>query len=147
MRTLAFMFAAVVGALVASLPAAADNRPAELPMFQMLNGEISRDTLSDGGGVVLATTDAGIGCASLVTGAVYELHCNANAHVCPFGDGGCSTSITSPAYGRPLAASSASSPAPYYLVLQPNPTAGATKLVCAMPAATASLTCAAFRLR
>lgn len=147
MRTLAFIVAAIVGVLLGAMPAAADNRPAELPMFQMLNGEVTRDTLSDGGGVNMSTTDAGIGCADLVTGGVYEVHCNANAHLCPFGDGGCSTSILSPAYGRPVAASSASSPQPYFLVLQGNSTAGATKLVCAMPAAAASLTCAAFRLR
>lgn len=141
----AFLAAALVGLLVSSVPAQAGNRPSETPLLQSLNGEVSRDVQSDGGGLSMWTSDAGIGCATVSTGAVYEVHCSAAAHICPWGDGGCSTAITSPNYGRPVGASTASSPAPYYLVMQPDSVA--TKQVCAMPSSASTLTCAVFRMR
>lgn len=135
----------VLGLALAVSPAAAANRPSDGVMFQLLNGEVSREQQADGGGLTLWTADAGIGCAQVATGAVYEMHCNAAAHFCGWNDGGCSSAINSQAYGRPVAASSAGSPAPYFFLTQGD--TAATKQVCATPASGATLTCALFRMR
>lgn len=147
---LGFLFAlgVAMGLALAISPAHADNRPAgELSLFTLLNGEVSRDLQSDGGGVSLWTSDAGIACATVYTGKVYEMHCSAAAHFCAWGDGGCSTTPSSQNYGRPIAASSALDPRPYYFVVQGDQTFQSTKLVCAIPSATAALTCPLFRMR
>lgn len=136
----------VLGLVLSVSPAHAGNRPSDGVMYQMLNGEVSREMQADGGGLTLWTADAGIGCAQVATGAVYEMHCNAAAHFCGWSDGGCSTTIGSQAYGRPVAASSASAPVPYFFVTQGD-TSSSTKLVCAIPSASAALTCSLFRMR
>lgn len=136
----------VAGLVLSVSPAQAGNRPSDGVMFTLLNGEVSRELQADGGGLTLWTADAGIGCAQVATGAAYEMHCNAGAHFCGWSDGGCSATIGSQAYGRPVAASSVSTPAPYFFVTQGD-TANATKLVCAVPSASAALTCSLFRMR
>lgn len=155
---LGFLAGIAIGLAVAVLPANAENRPAELPLFQSLNGEVMRDLnagpglAADGGGLTLWSMDAGPGCNTVRTGAVYEMHCNAAVHFCPWGnDGGvglavCGTTIGNVAYGRPVAASSASSPAPFFFVTEAG-TQGATKSICITPASTAAATCALFRLK
>jgi hypothetical protein len=145
MTRIGFFSGVLLGLAIAVLPAHAGNRPSETPMFQMLNGEVSRDVQADGGGQSMWTADAGIGCATVSTGAVYEVHCSAAAHVCAWGDGGCSATASSPSYGRPVNASTASAPAPYFVIMQSD--AAATKLLCAVPSASAALTCAVFRMR
>ena len=152
---LGFVFAAglVMGLALAVTRAEAGNRPSELPLFSMLNGEVSRDLnaggggfpLADGGGLTLATHDAGIGCNLVATGAVYEMHCSAAGHFCPWSDGGCSSAIGSQAYGKPVNASVATAPAPYYFVTEASTTA--TKLVCVTPSASAAMICAMFRMK
>lgn len=136
-------------------PAQAENRPyGELNFFQLLNGEVSRELntgggsfpLADGGGLSIVTYDAGIGCNTVATGAVYEVHCNAAGHFCPWGDGGCSSAIGSQNYGRPINASTATAPAPYYFTAQPGAT-GTSKLICVTPSASASMVCALFRMK
>lgn len=147
----------VVLGLLLSVPAAqAENRPTELDLFQRLNGETYRDLnaggggfpLADGGGLSLMTLDAGIGCNTLRTGAVYEMHCDSPVHFCPWGDGGCSNAIGSQAYGKPVNASTPSAPFPFYFVVEGNATSGATKLICITPASgDATAICAPFRMK
>lgn len=140
----------VLGLVLSVSDAHAGNRPSDGVMFQMLNGEVSREAnalVTDGGGLSLWTVDAGPGCNTVATGAVYEMHCNAGAHFCVWGDGGCSSTIGSQGYGRPVAASSPSAPAPYFFVTQSD-TTNATKQVCVAPASgSTSTTCALFRMR
>jgi hypothetical protein len=140
-----FLAGVLMGLVVSVLPVHAGTRPSETPMLQMLNGEVSRDVQNDGGGLSMWTSDAGIGCATVATGAVYEIHCSAAAHVCAWGDGGCSATAASPNYGRPVNASTASAPAPYFVLTQSD--AAPSKLLCAIPSASAALTCAVFRMR
>lgn len=143
--------------LALTIPRAqAENRPSETPMFQLLNGEVSRDLnlgegssgSADGGGLTLMTLDAGIGCNTVRTGTVYEMHCDSPVHFCAWGDGGCSTAIGSQNYGRPVNASTPAAPAPYYFISAPNSTAAARKQVC-MTCATgdAQCICALFRMQ
>lgn len=150
----AFLFAALFMGIAPSLPALVlgGNRPTADNAFLTLNGEVTRDLntsasgLADGGGATLWTADAGIGCNAVATGAAYEMHCNTAGHFCAWSDGGCSSTIGSQAYGRPVAASTASSPAPYFFVTQTD-TANSTQQVCYTPASGATGTCALFRLR
>lgn len=139
----------------------AANRPyGELNFFQLLNGEISRDmntasgpfNQADGGGLTLWTNDAGPGCNSLATGAVYEMHCSAAGHFCPWGsDGGaglafCGNVIGNVAYGKPINASTPTAPAPFYFVTAPS--TSATKSVCIVPAVgTLGMTCVPYRMQ
>jgi hypothetical protein len=159
MKPIHFIAGAVgfVLALVVTIPSAqAANRPgSELNFFQILNGEQSRDLnagaesggLADGGGITLMTLDAGIGCNALATGAVYEMHCDSAGYLCLWGDGGCSSAISSQAYGRPINSSTPNAPAPVFFTLQTD-TTNATKLVCVTPASgDATMICAPFRLR
>lgn len=140
----------VLGLVLSIAPAHAGNRPSDGVMFQMLNGEVSRELnslVADGGGLTLVTYDAGPGCGLVSTGAVYEMHCNAGAHFCGWNDGGCSSTIGSQAYGRPVAASTTSAPAPYFFMTQAD-TVNTTKLVCIAPASgNSTAQCALFRMR
>lgn len=148
-----------MGLALSIRPAQAENRPSEGPLFQLLNGEVSREmnagagANADGGGLSLYSVDAGPGCNNVATGAVYEMHCNAAGHFCPWGsDGGaglafCGTTIGSVAYGKPVNASTPSAPAPFYFVAGPG-TQGSTKNVCIVPASgTLAMTCALFRMK
>lgn len=130
--------------------ATAGNRPTADNGFLMLNGEQTRDlnvTVADGGGLTLVTLDAGVGCNLVATGAVYEMHCNAAGYFCAWGDGGCSSAISSQAYGRPVNASTPTAPAPFFFMTQTD-TTNATKQVCITPASgTVNMICAPFRLR
>jgi len=141
----------LAGLVVSVAPARAENRPSETPLFQMLNGEVSRElnaVVADGGGLTLMTLDAGIGCNLVATGAVYEMHCDSPVHFCAWEDGGCSVAIGSQSYGRPVNASTPSSPSPYFFVTKSDPTVGATKQVCMTPASgDAQAICALFKLR
>lgn len=130
-------------------PARAENRPAELPMFQMLNGEVRRDLntsactgLADGGGLTLWTADAGIACNCVKTGIPYKLVCQQASYFCPWGDGGCSATVGSPNFGDPVATNT-----PYYFIPEGDPTRGATKLVCMIQTAAAVGTCVPFRMQ
>lgn len=150
-NTIALALGVIVGFLFAVSPASAGPRPAgENATLQSLNGEVSRELnslVADGGGLTLVTYDAGPGCGLVATGAVYEMHCNAGAHFCGWSDGGCSSTIGSQSYGRPVASSSPSAPAPYFFMTQPD-TVNATKLVCIAPASGSSTAqCALFRMR
>lgn len=144
------LFMGLALSLFVSAPAQAENRPyGELNYLHQLNGEQTRATQADGGGLAMHTSDAGIGCASVPTGGAYEFHCNAAGHFCPWNDGGtafCSSSIQLVTYGRPIAASSASSPAPFFYTA-PAGTTGSTKSICITPASGATMTCAVFRLQ
>ena len=142
----AFLAAALLGLLLSAGPVSAEGRPSPAQLDLMLSGEVSRSVQSDGGGLALYTTDAGIACATVATGGVYELHCSVAAHVCPWGDGGCSITAASPNYGRPVGPSSAATPAPYVVTMTQG-AQDATKLLCAIPSASATMTCAVFRLR
>lgn len=151
-----FALGFMAGLVLSVHPAQAENRPTEVPMLQMLNGEVSRDLnlgegtspLADGGGLTLMTLDAGIGCNTVRTGAVYEMHCDSPVHFCAWVDGGCSNAIGSQNYGRPVNSSTPASPAPYYFIAAPNSTAGARKLVCITPASgDATAVCALFRMQ
>ena len=146
---IALALGVAMGLALAVHPALADNRPSDGVQFTLLNGEVSRELNSlDGGGLTLWTTDAGIGCNNVRTGKTYEMHCSAGVHFCAWSDGGCSSSVNSQAYGRPVAASSPSSVAPYYFIAAPDSTAGSTKQVCMTPASgTAAATCALFLMR
>lgn len=156
MRTLSFVFALgiAMGLALSVTPAEAGTRPgSELGLFQILNGEVVRELnasgggFADGGGLSIVTLDAGIGCNTLATGAVYEMHCDSAGHFCPWGDGGCSNAIGSQAYGKPINASTPTAPAPFYFVLQGDST-NATKRVCVTPVSgDATMICAPFRLR
>jgi len=145
----------VLGLALHVSPARADQRPpSDVSLMQALNGEVSRDLNSasctgwaDGGGLTLWTADAGIGCNCVRTGAVYEMHCDVGVYFCPWGDGGCSVTIGSPNYGKPVKASTKDSPAPFYFVAKPDSTPGATKQVCMTQATTAGATCALYRLQ
>lgn len=152
MKNIALVAGLLMGlalSLLVASPAQAENRPyGELNYFQQLNGEQSRSTQSDGGGLAMHTADAGIGCASVPTGGAYEIHCNAAGHFCPWDDGGtafCSSSIHLTTYGRPVGASTASSPAPFFYTASPGATS-TTKSICVTPSSGASMTCAVFRL-
>lgn len=149
----------VMGLALSFNSANAENRPAELGLFSQLNGEVSRGVNTaaggnaDGGGLSLYSVDAGPGCNNVATGGVYEIHCNAAGHFCPWGsDGGaglafCGTTIGNLAYGKPIAASTPSSPAPFWYVA-PAGDVGAVKNICIVPASgTLSMTCAVFRMR
>lgn len=158
----AFLFAAVFMGLAPNLSplVLGENRPyGELNYLQQLNGEVTRGVNAlggannDGGGLSLYSVDAGPGCNNVPTGGVYEIHCNAAGHFCPWGsDGGaglafCGTTIGNVAYGKPVAASSPSSPAPFFYTA-PAGTTGSTKNICIVPASgTLSMTCAVFQLR
>lgn len=136
---------------VLALGAVAANRPyGELNFFQILNGEQSRSTQTDGGGLAMYTADAGIGCADVPTGGVFEIHCNTAGHFCPWGsDGGtafCSSTIGLVTYGRPINASTPDAPAPVFYTA-PAGSAAATKSICVTPKSGAtSMTCAVFQL-
>jgi hypothetical protein len=158
---LGFVFALglVMGLALSIQPAQAETRPAELGLFTMLNGEVSREMntstggFADGGGLTLWSIDAGPGCNNVATGAVYEMHCNAAGRFCPWGtDGGaglafCGTTIGAVGYGKPVNASTETAPAPYWFVTAPG-AQGATKNVCIVPAAgSVNMTCALFRMR
>lgn len=147
---IALALGVVLGLVLSISPVHAGNRPSDGVMFQMLNGEVYRDlnTYSpDGGGLTLFVNDAGVGCTTVATGAVYEMHCNAGAHFCAWSDAGCSSNIALQSYGRPVAASTTSAPAPYFFVTQSD-TASTSKLVCIAPASgSTSSTCALFRMR
>lgn len=150
---LALGLGVVLGLIVSVSPSYAGNRPSETPLFQMLNGEVSRELngtggsfpLADGGGLSVVTYDAGVGCQAVATGAVYEAHCSAAGHFCPWGDGGCSSAIGSQNFGKPVNASTATAPAPFWFVTEASTTS--TKLVCVTPSASASMVCALFRMR
>lgn len=150
----AFLFAAFFMGIAPNLPSLVlgGNRPyGELNYLQQLNGAQTRSTQSDGGGLALYTADAGIGCVDVPTGGIYEIHCNAAGHFCPWGsDGGtafCSSTISMVTYGRPVAASSAAAPAPFFYTAPPG-TTGSTKNICVTPASgSASVTCAVFPLQ
>jgi hypothetical protein len=157
--SIVFALGLVMGLVLAVFPAHAENRPAELGLFTQLNGEVSRGVNTaaggnaDGGGLSLYSVDAGPGCNNVATGGVYEIHCNAAGHFCPWGsDGGaglafCGTTIGNLAYGKPVAASTPSSPAPFWYVA-PAGDVGAVKNICIVPASgTLSMTCAVFRMR
>ena len=148
---LGFVAGVLLGLTLAVIPAQAGNRPAELGLFSMLNGEVSRDLNSvvlDGGGATLFSPDGSfIACNNVATGAVYEMHCNIAGHFCAWSDGGCSTAISSQAYGRPVNASTPAAPAPYFFVTEAS-TTSATKQVCYVPVAgSAAATCALFRMK
>ena len=147
---LGFVAGMAIGLVLAVAPAQAGNRPAELGLFSMLNGEVSRDlnaVVADGGGVTLMTLDAGIGCNLVSTGAVYEMHCDSAGHFCAWSDGGCSSAVSSQAYGRPVNASTPAAPAPYFFVTEAS-TSSATKQVCYTPASgDATGICALFRMK
>lgn len=122
-------------------------------IFVRLNGVQSRpmnSLVADGGGLTLMSLDAGPGCNNVSTGQVYEMHCNAGAHFCPWNDGGvsCSSTIGAVTYGRPVAASSPSAPAPFFFVAPGDGSLTATSTsVCIAPASgSTSATCALFRL-
>lgn len=156
----AFLFAAVFMGIAPNLSplVLGENRPyGELNYLQQLNGEQTRlmnpaSTGADGGGLTLWSIDGGPGCNDVPTGGVYEIHCNAAGRFCPWGsDGGsaggfCNILINSVGYGRPVAASSASSPAPFFYTAPPG-TTGSTKNICIVPEASATMTCAVFQLR
>lgn len=157
-KALSFTFALgiVMGLALSVTSAQANNRPTDGNLLGTLNGEVSRDLnagggthpLADGGGLSIVTYDAGIGCNTLLTGAAYEMHCDSPVHFCPWGDGGCSSTIGSQNYGKPINSSTPSAPAPFYFVVQPDATQGATKLICITPASgDAIAVCAPFRLR
>ena len=139
-----------MGLALSVMPAQAENRPSDGVLFTRLNGSISHETGPDAGGLALSVADAGVGCMDLLTGATYEMHCNAGAHFCPWADGGlsCSSSIHLATYGRPVAASSTSAPAPYFFTVDGNATISATQRVCIAPASgSASATCALFKMK
>lgn len=152
--TLAFALGLGMGLALSITPAQAGPRPgSELDLFTRLNGEVTREVngtgggLADGGGLTLVTFDAGIGCNTLVKGKVYEMHCDSPVHFCPWGDGGCSATIGSQNYGRPVNASTPSAPYPYFFTLASDSSAGSTKLVCITPATgDATAICVPFQL-
>lgn len=151
----AFLFAALFMGIAPSLPALVlgGNRPTADNAFLMLNGEATRDLntvagtgLADGGGATLWTIDAGIGCNLVSTGTPYEMHCNTAGYFCVNQDGGCSATIGSPNFGRPVNASTSNAPAPYFFT--PQTDTASTRLVCYTPVSTSATgTCALFRLR
>lgn len=157
--TLMFALGLGMGLALHVTGAQAENRPyGELNYFQALNGEVSRlmnvsasGVGADGGGLSLWSSDAGPGCNNVPTGGVYEIHCNAAGHFCPWGtDGGtagsfCNTTIGNVGYGRPVNASTASAPAPFFYTAPPG-AIGTTKNICYVPSASASGTCAVFKL-
>ena len=156
---LIFALGLVVGLALSVHPAQAENRPSELPLLQSLNGEVTRTMNTaagghaDGGGLTLWSMDAGPGCNNVATGGVYELHCNAAGHFCPWGsDGGaglafCGTTIGNVAYGKPINASTPSAPAPFYFTAESG-APGAVKNICIVPASgSLSMTCAVYRLK
>ncbi len=112
MKSFAFVFAFVVGLALSAAPVHAGPRPtSELGLFQILNGERVRALLSDGGPASLLT-DSGVPASVTVTGGqVYYIENAGTAacHICTPGpelttwDGGCSTTISDPNYGSPLA--------------------------------------------
>lgn len=148
-----FALGVAMGLAVLVSPAHAENRPSDGVLLTRLNGVVTREMnalVADGGGLTLFTVDAGPGCNNVSTGAVYEMHCNAAGHFCGWNDGGvsCGSAIGSASYGRPVAASSASDPRPYFFVAPGNATAGATTSVCIAPASgSTSTTCALFKLQ
>lgn len=161
MKSIHVIIGAALGfmlALALNIPSAhAENRPSELGLFTMLNGEQSRELNAspyfDGGGLTLFSMDAGPGCNNVATGAVYEMHCNTAGHFCAWGsDGGtggsfCQTAIGSPSYGRPVNASTPAAPAPYWFTTKQG-TQGETRSVCIIPkAGDVTMTCALFRMR
>lgn len=153
---LVFALGLVMGLALSVTPAQAENRPAELGLFLMLNGEQSRTMnvlVADGGGLSLQSMDAGPGCNNVATGAVYEMHCSSAGHFCPWGnDGGaglavCGTTIGNVGYGRPVNASTPAAPAPFFFTTAAGGT-GATKSVCIVPkSGDTNMTCALFRMR
>lgn len=147
---IALALGVAMGLTLSVAPAMAENRPSDGVIFTKLNGEFEHQTGPDAGGLALSVADAGVGCMDLLTGATYEMHCNAGAHFCPWSDGGlsCSSSVHLATYGRPVAASTTSAPAPYFFTVEGNSTAAATKRVCIAPASgSAAATCALFKMR
>lgn len=146
---LVFVFALGVLALGAT-------RPSETPLFQMLNGTVSRESnpasglpfqMADGGGLTMVTLDGGIACNTVATGRVYEMHCDSPGHFCGWPDGGCSASINSLAYGRPFNQSTPAAPVPYYFLTTGSLDTARTQ-VCAVPASgDTAITCALFLLQ
>lgn len=158
--TMAFALGLGMGLALSITPAQAGPRPgSELDLFTRLNGEVTREVngtgggLADGGGLSLITLDAGIGCNTVVTGKVYEMHCDSPVHFCPWGsDGGsafCSSNIALVAYGRPVNASTPSAPFPYFFTAAADSSSlTATKSVCMTPATgDATAICALFQLK
>lgn len=146
----------VAGVVLAITPARAENRPAELDMFQRLNGVQGRDlnpstlAAADGGGLTLWSLDAGPGCNAVRTGAVYEMHCGTAGHFCPWFDGGVSCGSTPGAvtYGRPVAASTPADPKPFFFIAPGDPTSGTTTNVCIAPkSGDTTMLCALYRMR
>ena len=113
MTRIGFLTGVLLGLVLAVTPASAENRPSSNVLEQVKVGEVSRKLRGDGGGLAIVSADAGVGCVTVETGALYELHCSVAAHVCPWGDGGCSIEVSSPNYGRPVAPSTAAAPYPY----------------------------------
>lgn len=148
-----FALGVAMGLALSVTEARAENRGSDGVIFTRLNGVVSREAnvfIADGGGLTLMALDAGPGCNTVRTGGVYEMHCNAAGHFCGWNDGGvsCGSTISNSTYGRPVAASSPSAPAPYYFVAPGDPTAGNRTSVCIAPASgSTSVTCALFLLQ
>lgn len=115
MKRIALFFgvaALLMGVVPNVTPLLTGRTGSELGLFLLLNGERTRSVQSDGGGLMLFTSDAGIATATVPGGGVVlvENPGTAACHLCgPLADGtwdgGCSTTTSDPNYGSPVAAS------------------------------------------
>lgn len=124
---LGFIFAlgVAMGLALSVTPAHAGNRPSETPMFQLLNGERTRSTQADGGGLTLYTADAGIASVTVTGGSVILVeNPGSNAcHLCSAPadgtwDGGCNTTVGDVNYGSPITSSGGQR----WIILRPDAT-------------------------
>ncbi len=111
LRAFAVGFTVVLCATVASA-----RPPGELGLLLLLNGEPTRETQADGGGLLLSAS-TGIATATVSLGSAYVVCAplsatcgtvgNACAHICVNSvDAGCNATVSDPNYGMPLLAGS-----------------------------------------
>lgn len=113
----------------------------------LVRGEPQRAVQSDGGGLMLWTTDAGVAQAAITGGGAHLVTCVGTAcNLCTYGannplgtsqDGGCSATMSDPSYGEPIA-----SGASRIIVTQDT-----TTHLLARPTSGATCTCPVFQLR
>lgn len=111
MRTLSLVFALgiAMGLALSITPAQAARPGNALSLQQLSMGERSRPLMSDGGGLLLWTADAGATTVTVTGGGLYIFQnigsAAAGCHLCtpnPDGltwDGGCSGTVSDPSYG------------------------------------------------
>jgi hypothetical protein len=98
------IFAGVIAALIVASVAVA-RPPAPLALSLNLNGEARRPVQADGGGLILSSAGTTVATATIECGRAHKVVCPTTAvNFCSYAiDAGCSSNVSSPQYGEPIA--------------------------------------------